>query len=138
MHLTLIAALLLSAGPGARFSPGPPVSYGRLSGAFTASTAVGEPTDTDLVLAAGTVMRLHWEATTAGTDNGEGPDSLTLAVTADGTPICSTSISCTTTGDGSASCSGAFTADQDLHLEVTASDCATLPALLVGATWIWE
>lgn len=132
LPVMILAAVLAAGGSGS--SP-PRPTYGRLSGEFAPDTPPLKPKDTELAPAAGMVTRLHWEASAAGTDNGEGPDAFTLAVTADGTPICSATIACTTTGDGSATCEGAFVADQDLHLEVTASDCATLPEFVSSATW---
>lgn len=131
--LPVILAVVLGAG-GTGSSP-PRAVYGFMGGDFTASTAVAAPRATLLAPAPGTLTRLHWEATAAGTDDGEGPDSFTLAVTVDGIASCSATIDCTTTSGGTATCSGEFTSDQDLHLEVTASACATLPAFVAGATW---
>jgi hypothetical protein len=129
--LSVVIAVLLSAGASGS-SPTAAV-YGAMGAEFVAATPINTPRATLLAPTDGVVTRLHWESSAAGTDGGG--STFTLAATADGTPACSATIACTLVGDGDTTCSGAFTAEQDLHVVVTASDCATLPALLTSVTW---
>lgn len=128
--------LLLASGPSGSLSGGARPQYLAMGATVEASSAAAEPLATLEAPADGTVTRLHWEVITPGTDDGAGPDSFTVAVTADGTPICSATVACTTaSGSGSGvDCEGAFTAGQDLHVEVTAEACATLPVLRASTT----
>src|SRR5687767_275567 len=129
--LPVALAVLLAAGASGS-APAPAV-YGTMGAEFSATTPVGTPRATLLAPTDGTVTRLHWESTAAGTNGGG--STFTLAVTADDTPACSATIACTLVGDGDTTCTSTFTAEQDLHIKVTASDCTTLPALLTSATW---
>lgn len=130
--LSVAFAVVLAVGAsGSSPAPG---QYLVMGAEVSAATPVGQPRATTEAPASGTVTRLHWEILAAGT-NGAG-STFTLAVTADDVVICSASIACTAVGSGTATCTGAFTEGQDLHVEVTASSCAAggLPSLMASTT----
>lgn len=126
--------LVLAAGPSGSLSGGTRPQYLAMPAQVAATTAAAEVLTTLEAPSDGTAIRLHWEVLTAGTDDGAGPDDFTFAVTADGTPICSATVSCTTASGSGVDCEGAFTQGQDLHVEVTAEACANLPVLRGNAT----
>lgn len=115
----------------------PPLHTPGTMGADFHSWKAGEAKGTLEAPIGGTLAKLHREIGTAGTDDGDGPDSYTLAITVDGTPVCSETILCTTTGSGTTVCAGTFAAGQNIHIEVTAEACGTLPKFAASAQWWW-
>jgi hypothetical protein len=134
LPVSVMVVVVLAAG-GSGSGP-PPLSPGTMGADFH-SWAAGEAKGTLEAPIGGTLAKLHREIGTAGTDDGEGPDSLTLAITVNGAPACSESILCTATGAATTTCTGTFAAGQDIHIEVTAEACGTLPKFVASAQWWW-
>lgn len=132
--LPVILAAVLSAG--ASGSSPPPASPASMGADFY-DWAAAQPKGTLEAPRGGTLARLHREINVAGTDDNAGPDSYTLAVTVNGQAACSEVILCTATGSATTACEASFSAGDDIHIEVTAEDCATLPKFVASAQWIW-
>lgn len=114
---------------------GRPPAYALMGASFEAGTPAGEARGTMRAPKAGTLTELHWEIGAAGTNGGG--STFTLAVTVEGVAQCSASIACTATGSGAQACAASFAEGEDVHVAVTASDCATLPRFVSSATWVW-
>lgn len=134
----MLPVMILSAvlAAGASGSSPPPTSPGTMGADFH-DWAAGHPKGTLEAPRGGTLERLHRELNVAGTDDGEGPDSYTLAVTVNGQVACSVVILCTATGSATTACSGSFAAGDDIHIEVTTESCGTLPKFVASAQWVW-
>lgn len=132
--ISIVVAAVLAAGPGASVRAGSQ-SIGLMQGAFTASTGVEVPTATFRAPVGGQLIAIHGEVETGGADGGG--TTLTLEVTAAGTPICSGTVSCTATGGFDITCSGTFEAGQDLHLQIDSTGCGSQPVFLGTVTWYY-
>lgn len=128
-----LAAAVLAAG--VTYQQGRQPTYALMGASFAADTPVGEARATMHAPQAGTLTQLHWEIGAAGT-NGDGA-SFTLTVTVAGVAQCSASIACAATGDGVQACDAEFAEGDDVHVNVTTSDCATLPRFVSSAVWRW-
>jgi hypothetical protein len=129
MRSALILLLLLALGAlgaGIRSGPGHPAPHA-FDSSGTAAVVVDRPIASATVSIPGTLARLNWVQVVVGTVNTPG-DKFTVAVTVGGTPECTLEVACDAApGDSHADCSSAFSAEVDVDVKVTASDCLAQP-----------
>lgn len=132
MHALILALILGASGSGTSHSAGV-VRTPAFMGGYFASIALSSPRATLLAPKGGRATGMNAERTVTGTGLG----NVTVSLMADGVSVCDLEFACVGTGNSSGACSGTFAAGVDLHLEVTAETCLTMPTFVATVAWLW-